>query len=242
MYNLGQLYENGDGVRRDERVALNWYDRAAKNGIDAGVQRATALRRRLPASGGKPEMTQVALTMPRETSPDSGDQRNAEISAPIDLHQAEQLFALGNRYANGKGMARDDAKAVSLYKAAAAAGLAAAQNNLGFMYAEGRGVKRDDTEAAEWYRRAADQDYPPAITGLGMLYQEGRGVAQNYARALGLYAKASNLGYAQATANLGAMYGKGQGVALDRATAAFFMSMAKAQPRQGSGIYVDSGS
>ena len=60
-------------------------------------------------------------------------------------------------YANGRGVAKDDAQAVAWYRKAADQGLAHAQDNLGRMYANGRGVAKDDAQAVAWYRKAADQ-------------------------------------------------------------------------------------
>ena len=60
-------------------------------------------------------------------------------------------------YAEGRGVARDDAEAVRWYRKAAQQGYAIAQTILGFMYAEGEGVTRDDAEAVRWFRKAAEQ-------------------------------------------------------------------------------------
>ena len=50
-------------------------------------------------------------------------------------------------YENGRGVAKDEARAVELYQAAADQGLAAAQCYLGFMYENGRGVAKDEARA-----------------------------------------------------------------------------------------------
>ena len=55
------------------------------------------------------------------------------------------------------------------WRAAAEAGNAASQNNLGFLYRKGFGLGKDEREAARWYRRAADQGLVDAMTNLGML-------------------------------------------------------------------------
>ena len=67
-------------------------------------------------------------------------------------------------YANGEGVAEDDAEAVRWYRLAADQGLAIAQNNLGWMYDNGEGVAEDDAEAVRWYRLAADQGHADAST------------------------------------------------------------------------------
>ena len=81
---------------------------------------------------------------------------------------------------NAAWKAQDYDIAARHWRAAADAGNAAAQNNLGFLYRKGFGVGRDEREAARWYLRAANQGLVDAMTNLGMLYDEGFGVARDY--------------------------------------------------------------
>ena len=69
-------------------------------------------------------------------------------------------------YDEGRGVARDDRKAVEWFRKAANQGHAFAQNNLGWMYKEGRGVARDDRKAVEWYRKSANQGHAYGQTTL----------------------------------------------------------------------------
>jgi len=59
-------------------------------------------------------------------------------------------------YANGQGVAQDDAMAVYWYGQAAEQGHALAQYNLGGMYSSGRGVERDTVRSYMWMLLAAD--------------------------------------------------------------------------------------
>ena len=61
---------------------------------------------------------------------------------------------LGWMYANGEGVAEDDAEAVGWYRLAADQGDANAQNNLGWMYANGEGVLQDNVTAHMWFNIA----------------------------------------------------------------------------------------
>ena len=79
---------------------------------------------------------------------------------------AEAQNALGNLYAEGKQVPKDDKTAALWYFKAAKQGLAAAQYNLGTMYEQGRGVNRDTDAAAAWYLAAATQHYAPAVARL----------------------------------------------------------------------------
>ena len=79
---------------------------------------------------------------------------------------------------------KDYAKAFREWKAAADAGQAAAQFDLGLLYAQGLGVGRDLTEAEHWYRKAAEQGNAEAEFALGQMYSRGWGVPRDAADAM----------------------------------------------------------
>jgi TPR repeat protein len=132
---------------------------------------------------------------------------------------AEAQFNLGVMYADGYGVAKDEAEAVNWYRKAAVQGVAEAQFNLGAMYTYGLGVAKDEAEAVKWYRKAAEQGYANAQFNLGSAYYNGAGVQQEYKEAVAWFRKAAEQGDASAQFNLGVMYAKGQGVAEDEAEA-----------------------
>jgi len=72
-------------------------------------------------------------------------------------------------YANGRGVARDDAQAVSWFRKAADQGNADAQYNLGELYAQGRGVAHDEAEAIAWYRKAVEKGHAGAQAALSKI-------------------------------------------------------------------------
>jgi TPR repeat protein len=73
---------------------------------------------------------------------------------------------LGNIYATGQGVPRDDAKARQWYEQSAAKGSTAAMMALGRLYEEGQGVAVDLAKAREWVQKAADLRFPPAKSWL----------------------------------------------------------------------------
>ena len=93
-----------------------------------------------------------------------------------------QLFGL-IYYRGGRGVPRDDAKAVKWFRLAAKRSDAIAEFNLGVMYAEGQGVPQDNAEAVKWYRQAAEQGNAPAEYNLGLWYAQGRDGPPDYIRA-----------------------------------------------------------
>jgi TPR repeat protein len=96
----------------------------------------------------------------------------------------EAQYRLGVMYAEGKGVAPNDAEAALWFERAAEQGEPTAQYNLGASYAEGTGVRQDMAAAAKWFRRAADQGLPLAQLNLGLLYASGSGVPQDNVEAL----------------------------------------------------------
>ena len=100
-------------------------------------------------------------------------------------------YNLGVMYAKGRGVERNEAKAVELLTLAADKGDANAQLNLGIMYAKGRGVDKDETKAFQLWEKAAEQGHASAQYNLGAMYATGRGVKKDLERAVHLYHQVS---------------------------------------------------
>jgi len=71
-------------------------------------------------------------------------------------------------YLEGRGVPKDEKKAVEWFQKAAEQGMPKAQFRLGMMYAQGRGVPQDRAKADEWYKKAADQGNIDARKVLGI--------------------------------------------------------------------------
>jgi TPR repeat protein len=92
-------------------------------------------------------------------------------------------FALGEMYAEGKGVPKNDSMAADWYHKAAVQGHVDAQFVLGGRHVSGRGVPKDDAKALEWYQKAAEQGHAGAQFALGGMYANGRGVPKDNVRA-----------------------------------------------------------
>jgi len=97
---------------------------------------------------------------------------------------AAAQYRLGVMYAEGRGIAPNDAEAALWFERAAEQGEPMAQYNLGASYAGGTGVRKDIAAAAKWFRRAAEQGVALAQLNLGLLYANGAGVPQDNVEAL----------------------------------------------------------
>jgi hypothetical protein len=79
---------------------------------------------------------------------------------------------LGNLYANGEGVPKNDAEAVKWYRLAADRGYAIAQVSLGNMYGKGAGVPKNDAEAYFWWNLAAAQGIEQAKNNRDIIEKE----------------------------------------------------------------------
>jgi localization factor PodJL len=84
------------------------------------------------------------------------------------------------------------------YRAEAAAGDAAAQNDLAVCLEQGLGVPADPSAAATWYRASAAQGFAPAQFHLGECYEHGTGVPRDLEQARAWYQRAAGHGLGQA--------------------------------------------
>jgi len=107
----------------------------------------------------------------------------AECQPLADEGIAGAQFCVGRLYANGFGVAMDDALAIKWYTLACEGGHAEAQFNLGVMYANGWGVDMNWEEAARFYVLSAEQGFVPAQKALAYAYGHGMGVQKDRVQA-----------------------------------------------------------
>lgn len=139
----------------------------------------------------------------------------ATLRAQAEAGDPVALNALGNLYANGQGVTRDDAEALRQYTLSAERSYAPANFNLGMMYELGRGVSTDITRAFSYYLKAAQQGFAPAQYNVGNMYAGGLGVGQDNFEAVLWFTQAADQGVAEAQYNLGLAYELGRGVSAD---------------------------
>jgi localization factor PodJL len=105
-------------------------------------------------------------------------------------------------------------------RAAALAGDAAAQYEVGIRFADGRGVAQNGEEAVRWLDRAAKAGSAPALFRLGGLYEKGIGVKKDLVASRDHYRAAADKGHGKAMHNLAVLYAEGVEGAADYHTAA----------------------
>jgi len=163
QFDLGVLYAEGLGVRRDLSEAAAWYRKSAEQG---NAEAEYALGQMYSRGWGVPKDEADAIRWFQMANSVESD------GPPTDWAVVE-----------GHGMTRDPQQAAYWYQQAADKGHAEAQFNLGRLYASGKGVKRDEEQAARWVSAAATRGYALAMMDLGTRYAAGNGVARDDKRA-----------------------------------------------------------
>jgi localization factor PodJL len=138
-------------------------------------------------------------------------------------------FEVAVRYAEGRGVPADLAKAGEWYTRAANGGVAVAQYRLGSLYERGQGVAKDTAAAVRWYQRAADQGNVGAMHNLAVLMSAGVDGAPDHAKALQWFQTAAYYGVKDSQYNLGVIYARGIGVDADLSESYKWFAVAAAQ-------------
>jgi len=134
---------------------------------------------------------------------------------------------LGQMYANGQGVPKDDNEAAKWTRMAAEKGDTEARYNLGIMLTKGEGLQKDEVEGAKWIRMAAENNGHAEAQGyLGWMYSNGVGVPKDYAEAMKWFRRAAEQGSAEAQAALGVCYAGGHGVTPDNVQSYMWVNIA----------------
>lgn len=255
---LAQCRDTGTGCAKSASKANEWLETGGETGnrdcLDELVRRVSdgrftmlqtekAVWYRRAADAGNEEAKELLADVLRGGS---GMRKGTPAKASADGGgaEAEALYAEGCRYRDGKGVAKNTAKAVERFRAAAGKGHAGAQAEMGVRYEDGDGVPRDLRQAAEWYRKAAAQGHNGAKWRLAFVedmlgggtgpdgataeelhaeafcYLNGNGIPRNDAKGAACLQKAAEKGLAKAQYALGVLYREGRGVPRDLARSA----------------------
>ena len=177
QYNLGVMYQNGQGVPQDYKEAVKWYRLAAEpDQVNQGVTAAQYYLGWIYQNGqGVPQDYKEAVKWYRLAA----EQGRFNLCGSITMYLKSEN-CVENKNISAK-----------------------AQFELGAMYQNGLGVSQDYKEAVKWYRLSAEQGDPETQYILGTMYKDGRGVPQDYALAHMWFNLSGSNGNKQAVTNRG---------------------------------------
>ena len=149
-----------------------------------------------------------------------------EASKRAQQNDPAAMTLLGEIYAQGLGVGRDDSKAAQWYKMAAAKGDRDALFALAMFNFQGRATTKNLEEAARLLEAAAKLGHAGAAYDLGLLYLQGQQFPQDIKRAGELFALAAEGGNSEAQYALATLYKEGRGVPKDMRKAMLLMQQA----------------
>ena len=190
---LGELFNQGLGVRQDPAEAARWYRLASAR----GDPHATAALALMAADGRGTARDPAAARALFEKA--------AALGEPTAAYNLALLLL-------GSDSSADMARAASLLRIAADAEIADAQHDLGVLYARGRGVPKNPEEAAKHYLRAAKNGSVAGEVELAIVLFNGEGIPKNEVQAARLFRRAAMRGNAIAQNRLARLYATGRGV------------------------------
>jgi len=213
---LGMILEYGQGVEKNEKLALEWFERAARKGSHVASMRMA----RFYLYGVEKDYVKAAGLL--------------EEAVKGDIPYANYLLA--GLYRRGNGVAIDTAKARQHYERAAAGGIWEAQTEIGNLFyfgTEGR------ERAVEWYRKAAENGQSLAMNNLGDMYENGIGVPLDLVKAMDLYRQAANMGEGVAFRSIASLWASGAAGKIDlRQAYLYYLLAAKIEAQLDKGAEV----
>lgn len=202
--------------------------RPARNASEAPVVAADAKPAKTEpaaeASVAKPATQQAIAATAATPAADAPATATAALSAdagPAPLRQAADtgdaaaMFEIASRHFEGRGVAKDMARAALWYEKAAEHGLAPAQFRIGNFYEKGVGVERDMAKAKTWYQLAATQGNASAMHNLAVLFAMGADGTTDNESATRWFLEAAEHGISDSQFNLGILAAKGVGMKQD---------------------------
>jgi TPR repeat protein len=206
QFSLGMAYLDGDGVRKDQSMAIRWFTEAAEG------QDYTSAKEKLGEvyeSQGKMQLAEKWYSSAvKDNNADAmyrlglliykGRIKNRKTTEGLEMLRlaAKRGNAGATQYLGSfvDNTEKNRSGKVSDYKMRADKGDVGAQFSLGKTYDEGKDVPQDNVSAAYWYRKAAEQGHPISQYRLGLMYVEGRGVPKDDDEARKLFEAAAALG------------------------------------------------
>ena len=206
MYNIGKVYFEGYGTRKDIIRANYWLLKATEgghlfaakmlgdcyyDGIGVAVDhKAAFMYYKKAADLGNNEAAQLVancLIAGDGVKMDFKEALNYCVKAATGGDTSAQV-TLGNRYYYGDGLRRNYERAVYWYQEAAKQNDPIGLKNAADMFADGTGCKKDVAKAIDYYTRAVEMNYFDAAAPLAMIYETGaKTIKKDYELAVKYY-------------------------------------------------------
>lgn len=209
QYCLGQMLHTGTGTKKDDVLAAEYWEKAAKLG---NVHAQYSLAK---------------LWLETDTGDVSKAIQWLEKAAAGGHAMAQ--YALGKCYRDGTHVEKSIEQAVHLFLLSAEQKNEYAAYQLGKLYLAGEEIQKDTEKAVKWLKCSADQDNVYASYQLGKLYLAGESVRKDVEAAVRYLERSAANGNQFAQYVLGKLYLQGKDVPRDREKAVSYLEESVAQ-------------
>ena len=155
QYDLGLMYANGNGVAKNEALALMWFNRAAQNNFSKSSTAKKVVRSRVQA----PKVVRTKGT----------SQKFKFAKKAAKRGNARAQFDLAMMYHKGEGVSKNEQLAFNYFHKAARNNSVEAKFQMGLNFAQGRGVRKQSQLAKYWFKLAAKAGHSTAMAHLASL-------------------------------------------------------------------------
>lgn len=223
LYYKGVQHLSGQGVQKDEKKALQYFQAASDKGYvsadnaiavmyDEGIavkqDKTFALKYYEKAAESNEASAQYNLAAYYYENDPTNPKLQRYLAQPVPNKDSEALN-LKARIQMNNGNFKE---AYQLFTKSAWQQNPEAFFYLYLMNKEGKGTPQNNQKALTYLRKSAELNQPNALFTLGTMYLKGEGVQQDTDKALPLLEKAAQMGHTKAIVNLAIMYQKGDGV------------------------------
>ena len=175
QYELGLLYQLGNGVTKNSLEAEKWWRKSANQGELWAIY---SLGLMYDNGDGVMEDNIEAVKWYRKAA------EQGYLDAQVNL---------GIMLVSGEGIPKDGKEAAIWLEKASNQGSPNAMYVLGAIYVDGKVIEQDYTKGKEYLQKAADKGYVNAMLKLGKLYEAGESVEQSFTKAEEWYKKALSI-------------------------------------------------
>jgi TPR repeat protein len=218
LFNLGDAYQNGLGVKRSLQEAASYYRAASELGHQESDRRLERISQEtLDSFYTSRKQYLETQQLPRKDPFDHDSPAyllpvlEKEITLLVGVllnsvknENGEGLLALGDAYQHGLGVERNTEKAHEFLLGSSRAGNTKAMVRLGRLISSPSINKLDD--AIYWYQKAAEGGNTGGMVSLGFAFREGAGVPIDPVKAAEWFSKAVEAGHKRAKYFLAKVY------------------------------------
>ncbi|KAF0546092.1 calmodulin-dependent protein kinase [Gigaspora margarita] len=187
FYKLAYWYERGNGLKKDEQKAFEFYKKAADmDHAEGAIKVVIYYERGIIVEKDKNKMSEyyykIAYCYERGNGLKKDEQKAFEFyKKAADMDHAEGAIKVVGYYERGCEFVfkQDRNKAGEYYYKAA------------YLYERGNGIKKDEQKAFKLYRKAADMNHAEGTIKVGNYYERGIAIEKDKNKAGEYYRKAA---------------------------------------------------